>query len=124
MSLPGKPTGGEGTAEVMPETAEAVALEMPEVAVTDTAMSPAIRRVGEDDTGVAVEDSLRTCILAIQRHSWLRVNGFWQWRRFAGVPDEDPMPTTSKRRNWVVTFRWLCRPAHSPVCNGWGPLPR
>lgn len=72
--LAGEVAPAEECAEVMPETAEAVALEMPEVAVTDTAVSPAIRRdVGEDDTGVAVEDSLRTCILAIQRHFGLRV---------------------------------------------------
>jgi hypothetical protein len=72
--LAGEVAPAEECAEVMSETAEAVALEMPEVAVTDTAVSPAIRRdVGEDDTGVAVEDSLRTCILAIQRHFGLRV---------------------------------------------------
>lgn len=72
--LAGEAAPAEECAEVMPETAEAVALEMPEVAVTDAVVSPAIRRdVGEDDTGAAVEDSLRTCILAIQRHFGLRV---------------------------------------------------
>jgi superfamily II DNA or RNA helicase len=56
-----------------PET-EATVPEMPEtVPVTDTAVAPAIRHeVAEDDTA-AVEDSLRTCILALQRHFGVRV---------------------------------------------------
>lgn len=73
--LAGEAVPAEECAAAMPETVEAAVPEIPEtLAVTDDAVPPAIRRdVSADDTGVAVEDSLRTCILAIQRHFGQRV---------------------------------------------------
>lgn len=74
--LAGEAAPAEECAEAVPEMEMAIAQEMPEVlAVTDVAaVPPTVRRdMSADDTGAVVEDSLRTCILNIQRHFGRRV---------------------------------------------------